>query len=176
MLYKLSFIDILERNFLRILIYNNQINRQMEKLKQIARVMPFAFTFMACMTVTNAFAQDSQKQRAVKAYYACYENKDWNTLAGLLAEDFTFSSPAGDNHISLATYHAKCWPTSQMTKKVALLNMMEKGNQLFLLVEITSTEGKVARNVDLFTFDGGGKIKSHECFFGPGIGYPHSTN
>jgi hypothetical protein len=148
----------------------------MEKLKQIATVIPLAFTFVACMAVTKAHAQDAQKQKAVKAYYASYENKDWNTLAILLAADFTFSSPAGDNHISLAAYHEKCWPTSQMTKKVALLNMVEKGDQLFLLVEITSTEGKVARNVDLFTFDGSGKIKSHECFFGPGIGYPHSTN
>ena len=147
----------------------------MEKLKQIAGVLSLAVTFVACMPVTKTFAQDTQKQKAVKTYYASYESKDWNTLAILLAEDFTFSSPAGDNHISLAAYHAKCWPTSQMTKKVALLNMMEKGNQLFLLVEITSTEGKVARNVDLFTFDASGKIKSHQCFFGPGIGYPHST-
>jgi hypothetical protein len=148
----------------------------MEQLKQIVRVMPLAFTLLAGVAVTNTYAQDTQKQKAVKAYYASYETKDWNKLSGLLADDFTFSSPAGDNNISLAAYHAKCWPTSQMTKKATLLNMMEKGNQLFLLVEITSTEGKVARNVDLFTFDGSGKIKSHECFFGPGIGYPHSTN
>jgi hypothetical protein len=148
----------------------------MKQVKQIVRVMPLAFIFLACVAATNTYAQDTQKQKAVKAYYASYENKDWNELSGLLAGDFTFSSPAGDNNISLEAYHAKCWPTSKMTKKVALLNMMEKGNQLFLLVEITSTEGKVARNVDLFTFDDGGKIKSHECFFGPGIGYPHSTN
>jgi SnoaL-like protein len=147
----------------------------MDKLKQIAPVMSFAFTLLACTMVTNTYAQDTQKQKAVKTYYASYETKDWNTLAVVLAEDFTFSSPVGDNHISLATYREKCWPTSQMTKKVALLNMMEQGNQLFLLVEITSTEGKVARNVDLFTFDSSGKIKSHECFFGPGIGYPHSS-
>jgi hypothetical protein len=148
----------------------------MEKLKQIARAMSLSFTLVACMLVTKTYAQDTQKQKAIKAYYTCYENKDWNTLSNLLAGDFTFSSPVGDNHISLATYHEKCWPTSKMTKKVALVNMMEKDNQLFLLVEITSTEGKVARNVDLFTFDDSGKIKSHECFFGPGIGYPHSTN
>ena len=81
-------------------------------MKQIVRVMPFAFTLLACTALTNTYAQDTQKQKTVKAYYANYENKDWNKLSGLLASDFKFSSPAGDNHISLATYHAKCWPTS----------------------------------------------------------------
>ena len=147
----------------------------MEQLKQIVRLRPLVFTLLACIAVTNTYAQDNQKQKAVKAYYASYESKDWNKLSGILAGDFTFTSPNGENNISLEAYHIRCWPTSQMTKKVALLNMMEKGNQLFLLVEITNTEGKVARNVDLFTFDASGKIKSHQCFFGPGIGYPHST-
>jgi hypothetical protein len=127
------------------------------------------------MAVTNVHAQDTRKEKAVRAYYTSYENKDWNTLSKLLADDFTFSSPAGDNHISLATYKEKCWPTSKMTKKVNFIKMTEKGNDLFLLVEINTMDNKVARNFDVFSFDNQGKIKAHECFFGPGVGYPGNT-
>ncbi len=49
---------------------------------------------------------------------------------------------------------------------------MEKGDDLMLLVEIITTDGKVIRNVDDYTFSNTGKIKSIEVFFGAGSKYP----
>jgi hypothetical protein len=149
----------------------------MKQFKQAVIVMQIAFPLLACMAATKTYAQDALKEKAVKAYYAGFENKDWNTTSSQMADGFTFTSPAGDDHISMATYKEKCWPTSKYTKKVSFLKMVENGNELFLLVEINTTDNKIVRNVDLFTFNDQGKIKSHECFFGTGIGYPgHSTN
>ena len=135
----------------------------------------FALLLLASVAATNAYSQDVRKEKAVRAYYTSYENKDWATISHLLANDFTFTSPAGDNHISLEAYKEKCWPTSKFTRKVNFIKMTEKGNDLFLLVEINTTDNKVARNFDVFTFDSQGKIKAHECFFGPGVGYPGSS-
>lgn len=147
----------------------------MKHSKRAFIAVQFALLLLATVAATKVYSQDIRKEKAVRAYYTSYENKDWNTLSKLLADDFTFSSPAGDNHISLATYKEKCWPTSKMTKKVNFVKMAEKGNDLFLLVEINTTDNKVARNFDVFTFDSQGKIKGHECFFGPGVGYPGSS-
>lgn len=134
--------------------------------------MQFALILLACMGTTNTYAQDNEKEKAVRAYYTSFENKDWSLLSSVLSDDFTFTSPVGDNHISLETYKEKCWPTSKFTKKVNLLNMVEKGDDLFLLVEINTTDSKIVRNVDIFSFNSLGKIKAHECFFGTGIGFP----
>jgi hypothetical protein len=53
--------------------------------------------------------------------------------------------------------------------------MVQSGNDLILLVEIHTTDNKLARNVDIYTFSEG-KIKSIEVFFGPGLKYPGNTN
>jgi hypothetical protein len=149
----------------------------MKQFKHSVISMPFVLLLLACMTATNTYAQDTEKEKTVKAYYSGFENKDWNTVASQLADGYTFTSPAGDDHIPVEAFKEKCFPTSKFTKKVSFLNMVENGNQLFLLVQINTTDNKIVRNVDIFTFDSSGKIKSHECFFGAGIGYPgHNAN
>jgi len=37
--------------------------------------------------------------------------KDWGPLDSLLADDFTFSSAAGDEHISKSAFKKRCWET-----------------------------------------------------------------
>lgn len=117
------------------------------------------------------YAQDTAKEKAVKAYYSGFENKDWDAVAAQLADDFTFTSPLND-HDSVAKFKEECWGTSKFFKKVSYVRMLEKGNELFLLVEINTTDNKIVRNVDFFTFNDAGKIKSVEVFFGAGSKYP----
>jgi hypothetical protein len=149
----------------------------MKQFKRAAIVMQFALILLACMAATNAYAQDTGKEKAARAYYAGFVNKDWALTSGQLADGFTFSSPAGDDHISVETFKERCFPTCMFTKTVSFLKMSETGNELFVLVEINTTDNKIVRNVDLFTFESLGKIKAVECFFGTGIGYPgHNTN
>ena len=57
-------------------------------------------------------------------------------------------------------------------KKVSYIKMLEKVNELMLLVQIITTDGKVIRNVDVYSFSSTGKIKSIEVFIGAGSKYP----
>ncbi len=158
-------------------IYEQLKTNMMKQFNRAFTVLQFALGFLACMPAKATCAQDSEKEKAVKAYYAGFENKDWATTSAQMADGFTFTSPAGDDHISIAAFKQKCWPTAEFTKKVSFLTMAENSSELFLLVQINTTDNKIVRNVDIFTFNSVGKIKSHECFFGTGIGYPgHHTN
>ncbi len=128
-----------------------------------------------CMTATG-YAQDTQKETAVKAYYNGFEDKNWDAVASQLDAAFTFTSPANDNdHISLEKFHQLCWGTSKYFKTVSFVKMFENGDQLALLVQITTTDNKTVRNLDVFNFNSAGKIAAVEVFFGAGIGYPGSN-
>ena len=125
---------------------------------------------------SNSYAQRTKKEQAVKGYYDGFVNKDWNSVMSQLADAFTFTSPANDNdHISLQKFKEECWPTSKMTKSVSFVKMFESVDELALLVQITTTNNKIVRNVDIYDFDSAGKIKAVEVFFGPGISYPGNT-
>jgi hypothetical protein len=133
------------------------------------------FALLICTAVTNCFAQSTGKEKVVRTFYSGFENHDWNTVAGQLANDFTFSSAAGDHHISLEQFKQKCWPTNKFFKKAHFVRWAESGDKLFLLVEITTSDNKLIRNVDVYSFKGG-KMESMECFFGSGGGYPGNKN
>ena len=95
-------------------------------------------------------------------------------VASQFADGFTFTSPAGDDHISLTTYKEKCWWNSKLTKKVEFDKIIVQGDCAFAIYNITTTDNKIVRNTEYYTFSNG-KIKSIECFFGPGPGYPGNT-
>lgn len=126
---------------------------------------------LICMAAMNCRAQSTENEKVIKAFYSGFENHDWNTVAAQLADDFTFSSAAGDDHISLDQFHKKCWPTNQSFKKANFVSWGDGGNKLFLMVEISTTDNKLIRNVDVYTFKDG-KMESMSCFFGSGGGYP----
>ena len=126
---------------------------------------------LICMAPFS-YAQSAAKEKAVRAYYSGFEKNDWNEVSAQFAEGFTFTSPNNDDHISLQKFKEKCWPTSKYIKKVNLIKMVQKGNDLMLLVQIDTVDGSIVRNIDLFTFNNTGKISSIEVFFGAGSKYP----
>src|ERR1035438_4359116 len=89
---------------------------------------------MAWMTLSAipCFAQKSPdiivNEKIVREYYAAYEQKDWHMLELILADGFTFTSPAGDDHINLVKYKDRCWPNSQNTKKFDLEKVIVAGD------------------------------------------------
>ena len=127
---------------------------------------------MLCGMAVTSKAQNAEK--LIRTYLDGYEKKDWNKVASQFADDFTFTSPAGDDHISLAAYKEKCWGTSQFVKKVEFSKIIVQGNSAFAIYNITTTDNKTVRNTEYYTFKNG-KIKTIECFFGQGPGYPGST-
>ena len=120
-----------------------------------------------------SFAQQSSNEKMIRDYYAAYEKKDWGILESILADGFTFSSPV-DEHISLKTYKEKCWPNCYKTKKCDVVKLIVNGDEAFVTYNGSTTDGKMFRNTEYFTFKDG-KIKSNECFFGPGVNYPNNS-
>jgi ketosteroid isomerase-like protein len=127
----------------------------------------------AAMSSQAVFAQQSSKEELVRGYYAAYEKKDWSSLERILDEGFTFSSPV-DDHISLKSYKERCWPNCQKIKKFDMVKLIVKGDDAFVTYNGWTTDGKLFRNTEYFTFKDG-KIMSNECFFGPGVNYPNNT-
>jgi hypothetical protein len=123
-----------------------------------------------CGITVACKAQNAAK--IIRTYFSGYEKKDWSITSSQLAEGFTFTSPAPDDHIPLAVYKQRCWPQSKFIKKIDFISIVQEGNHAFALYSGTTTDNKVIRNAEYYTFSNG-KIKSIECFFGgSGAGYP----
>ena len=110
--------------------------------------------------------------KIIRTYFSGYEKKDWSMTSSQLADGFTFTSPAPDDHITLAVYKQRCWPQSAHIKKVDFISIVQDGDHAFALYNLTTTDNKTIRNAEYYTFSNG-KIRSIECFFGgSGAGYP----
>src|SRR5580700_158633 len=55
--------------------------------------------------------QNLTNEEIIRKWYAAWEKKDLGTFNTLLADNFTFTSAAGDDHISKSTFKAQCWDT-----------------------------------------------------------------
>lgn len=97
-----------------------------------------------------------------------FEKKDWSMVASQVSDDFNFTSPNDDDHINIKQYKDKCWSTgSKLFKSIEFIKIVVDRNTAFAMYNITTTENKIFRNVEYYTFSNG-KIKSIETFFGTG--------
>lgn len=127
-------------------------------------------TLLCLVLALTSKAQNAET--IIKTYLGGYEKKDWNMTSSQLADGFTFTSPNQDDHIPIVVYKERCWPQSQHFKKLEFSQIIASGDYAFAIYTITTTEGKVIRNTDYYTFSNG-KILSVECFFGgTGAGFP----
>jgi ketosteroid isomerase-like protein len=120
-----------------------------------------------------AGAQNGQNEKVVRAYYAAFVKKDWNSMQQILADGFTFSSPL-DDHISVKVFKERCWPNAYKIKKIDVDKVVINGDEAVVITNGWTTTGKLFRNSDYFKLKGG-KITAYECFFGPGINYPDNS-
>jgi len=119
-----------------------------------------------CSICACANAQNAEK--LIRNFFDGFEKKDWNIVVGQVSEDFTFTSPNGDDHINLAKYKEKCWTAGlKFFKHIIFSKIMVDGNTAFAMYDITTTDNKIFHNVEYYTFSNG-KIKSIETFFGAG--------
>jgi len=144
-------------------------------MKTTKLCVTFIIVWITMYTYTS-FAQkspDAKNEKVIRQYYAAYEKKDWHMLELILADDFTFTSPAGDDHINLKLYKERCWPNANNTKRFDLEKIMIDGDFAFVLYNGLTTSGKSFRNTERFKLKDG-KIVENECFFGTGISFPNS--
>ncbi len=129
---------------------------------------------LLCSNCTSLNKNTSARQM-INDYYRAYEQKDWGLMEPILAKGFTFSSPAGDNHIGLKLYKERCWPNAYKTKKFDLEKVIIDGDCAYVTYNGWTTDNKLFRNTERFKFKDG-KIIENECFFGPGVSFPNNAN
>lgn len=114
-------------------------------------------------------------QEIIRKYYGGWVKKDWRLVDMLLADNFTFTSAAPDDHISKTAFRKQCWDTqSALIEAFDLERMFGAGDEAFVKYLCHTKNGKSFRNVEYLRLQNG-RIEAIECYFG-GPGYPSAAN
>lgn len=114
-------------------------------------------------------------EELIRKYYGGWEKKDWGLLDALLADNFTFSSAAPDDHISKSAFKRQCWNTqSALIEKFDLERVFGAADEAFVKYLCHTKSGKSFRNVEYLRLKDK-QVEAIECYFG-GPGYPSATN
>jgi hypothetical protein len=133
------------------------------------------FVFVMFAPGCSHLDKNSSTEKLIKDYYTAYEKKDWSIMQSILADGFTFTSPAGDDHIDIRQYKERCWPNAYKTKKFDLEKIVINGDDAYVTYNGWTSADKLFRNTERFKFKDR-KIVENECFFGPGVSFPNNAN
>jgi ketosteroid isomerase-like protein len=118
----------------------------------------------------------THQEEIIRKWYAAWLEKDWGTVDALSAEDFTFSSAAGDDHISKSTFKTQCWDTQiAFIDRFDLELLAVNGTEAFVKYLCRTKNGKSFRNVEHFSFKDN-KIAALECYFGDQNSFPSAVS
>src|SRR5215218_11342403 len=106
----------------------------------------------------------SDRLANVRRCYEAYEREDRGIIEPLLADDFTFSSPA-DVGIGLDTYWERCWPAAGTIRSFEFARLLEAGDEVVVTYEAERIDGTRFRNTEVFRF-AGDRVASVEVYFG----------
>jgi ketosteroid isomerase-like protein len=111
----------------------------------------------------------------IRRYYGGWEKKDWGLVDAVLADNFTFTSAAPDDHLSKSRFKKQCWETQNaLIAGFDLELLFGDGDQALVKYLCRTTSGKSFRNVEYLRLRDG-KVEAIECYFG-GPGYPSAAN
>ena len=121
-------------------------------------------------------AQNLTNEEIVRKWYAAWEQKDWGPVDNLLADNFTFSSAAGDDHISKSAFKEQCWKTQiNFIKHFDLERVSTGADDAFVKYLCHTTNGKSFRNVEYLRIKNG-QLQSMECYFGAQSSFPSAVS
>jgi ketosteroid isomerase-like protein len=129
----------------------------------------------------SAFAGASEEENLkneeiVRKWYAAWGNKDLGTFNRLLADNFTFSSAAGDDHISKSAFKTQCWDTQvEFIGHFDLERIATGADDAFVKYLCHTRNGKSFRNVEYLRIKNG-KLESIECYFGAQSSFPSAVS
>ena len=120
--------------------------------------------------------QNSTNEEIVRKWYAGWGQKEWGPLDILLADNFTFTSAAGDDHISKSTFKARCWETQiDFIGHFDLERITTGAEDAFVKYLCHTKDGKSFRNVEYLRIKNG-KLESIECYFGAQSSFPSAVS
>jgi ketosteroid isomerase-like protein len=115
-------------------------------------------------------------EEIVRKWYAAWGNKDLDTFNALLADDFTFTSAAGDDHISRSAFKTQCWDTQvDFIAGFELERIATGTDDAFVKYLCRTKNGKSLRNVEYLRIRNG-KLESIECYFGAQSSFPSAVS
>lgn len=119
---------------------------------------------------------DPGTEAIIRKHYKAWHDKDWHTEDMLLADDFTFSSAAGDDHISKSVFKTRCWDNNvNQIKRFDLLRIFGSGNEALVLYDCLTMNDKTFSNVEHFRVRNE-KIEALVCYFGAPSNYPSAVS
>jgi ketosteroid isomerase-like protein len=120
--------------------------------------------------------QNAANEQLVRKWYAGWDKKDWDPLDTLLADNFTFSSAAGDDHISKSAFKAQCWETQiDFIQHFDLEQIATVADDAFVKYLCHTKNGKSFRNVEYLRIKNG-RLQSIECYFGEQSSFPSAVS
>ena len=119
---------------------------------------------------------DLTNEEIIRKWYAAWEKKDLGTFNILLADNFTFTSAAGDDHISKSTFKTQCWDTQvEFIGQFELERINTGAEDAFVKYLCHTKNGKSFRNVEYLRIKNG-KLESIECYFGAQSSFPSAVS
>ena len=127
-------------------------------------------------SVSGSERQNLTNEVIIRKWYAAWGNKDLGTFDALLADNFTFTSAAGDDHISKSTFKTRCWETQiDFIGHFELERVTTGADDAFVKYLCHTKNGKAFRNVEYLRITGG-KLESIECYFGAQSSFPSAVS
>ena len=135
--------------------------------RTVLKASPYALAAAAAVpTIASAHAQpglNPKSDETLRKWYAVWEQEDWHPADILLADDFTFTSAAGDDHISKSAFKSQCWDTQRgFIDRFDLLRVFGSGNEAFVMYVLHTKNGKTLRNVEYLRLRDG-RVAAIEC-------------
>jgi hypothetical protein len=135
-----------------------------------------AVSLPAAASANTQVELSATKAQLVRKWYAAWEQKEWGPVDALLADNFTFSSAAGDDHISKSAFKKQCWETQiNFIERFELERVIGNGNDAFVKYLCLTKNGKSFRNVEYLRVTDD-KVESIECYFGQQSSFPSAVS
>jgi hypothetical protein len=121
--------------------------------RAVLKAGPYALAAAAVIPqIASAHAETGlspKSDETIRKWYAAWEQKDWRPIDNLLSDNFTFTSAAGDDHISKAAFKTKCWESQiGFIERFDLQRVFGGGSEAFVMYVCRTRNGKTFRNVE----------------------------
>jgi ketosteroid isomerase-like protein len=134
-----------------------------------------AVAFSVTASAQAGTGLSATNEEIIRKWYKAWEKKDEGQFEALMTDNFTFTSAAGDDHISKSAFKTQCWDTqAKLIDRSDLERVLGSGNEAFVKYLCHTKNGKSFRNVEYLRVRDG-KIEAIECYFG-GAGYPSAAS
>ena len=132
--------------------------------------------FLVTASAQTGSGRSTTNEDIVRKWYRAWETADVVQFQAMMADGFTFTSAAGDDHISASTFKTRCWDTQTgFIERFDLERVVVNGNEAFVKYLCHTKNGKSFRNVEYLRFQAG-KLESVECYFGGKSTFPSAVS